>query len=190
MGNCTDCKSFINKTELVLGLESDLLTNTNSISVKNTPDKNYSSFTRIMPKLIGLYKGYSTRKMFLHIYKRSRPEYNYFEISEVLETVSKVLNKANFKEKRAEINLKNSKYTGEWCGGFRQGYGIMEWEDGSKYEGHWMYSRPSGSGKFIYKTGEGYEGNWKSYFIFNKSLFKTGKISQWKDCVQDGYRKL
>jgi len=66
----------------------------------------------------------------------------------------------------------------------------MEWDDGSKYEGHWLYSRPSGSGKFLHKSGEGYQGDWKVYYVFNKNVFRTGRLEQWKECVQDGFRKV
>ena len=185
MGNCTDCKAFINKTELSLFWESSSKASTPS---SQQVDKSYSCFTPVLSNLIASWRGYTERKQFSHIYKLRRPEHPYFSIDEVQETVSKVLGKAKFKETRKECRLKHGRYTGQWCGGFRQGYGVMEYNDGSRYEGQWLYSRPSGSGKFIYKTGEGYQGDWKVYFIFNKAIFKTGRLDQWKDCVQDGYR--
>lgn len=183
MGNCHDCKAFINKTEFALEFSEEK----EDKSFRKQAVKDFSALVPIASKLVAMWRGYNERKLFSHIYKQSKPEYSYFDISEVKESLSKQIGLASYKEKRKEYKLKSGKYTGEWCGGFRQGYGIMQWQDGSKYEGYWMYSRPHGTGKFIYKNGEGYSGNWKAYFVFSKSIFKTGKLEQWKECVQDGY---
>jgi hypothetical protein len=109
MGNCSDCKSFINKTELALGLFSD----TNESTSLSSFEKNYSVFLPILSKLIALYRGYTERKMFIHVYKQSKPEYSYFSKSEILETLSKTLTQASFKESRKEVLFKSGKYTGE-----------------------------------------------------------------------------
>ena len=186
MGNCSDCKSFLSKTELALGFPSS----SKDVQSSSSSEKSYSPFFSVVPKLISLYRGHTERKFFSHIYKQSKPEYQYFDLSEVLETLSQSVGLASFKENRKEHRFKHGKYTGQWCGGFRQGFGEMEWDDGSKYEGHWLYSRPSGSGKFLHKSGEGYQGDWKVYYVFNKNVFRTGRLEQWKECVQDGFRKV
>jgi hypothetical protein len=186
MGNCHDCKSFLTKTELTLGLFE---TSDDQFAIINENSQNPSKYPKFSPKLSALCRGYHDRKQFLYYYKQSLPEYPYFSINEVKETLSKNIGLAKFKEKRGEFRFKNGKYSGEWCGGFRHGFGTMEWNDGCKYEGHWQFSRPSGSGSFIFKNGEGYQGDWKVYYIFSKSVFRTGKLEQYKECVQDGYRK-
>lgn len=185
MGNCHDCSSFLTKTELALGFPEP----TEESYIVSETTKNYSHFSKVLPKLIALWRAHTERKQFMHIYKQSKPEYSYFDIDEIKETLSTSIGMAKFKEKRSEYKFKKGRYTGEWCGGFRHGFGTMEWKDGCKYEGLWKYSRPSGTGKFIYKNGEGYSGDWKVYYVFSKAIFKTGRLEQWKDCVQDGYCK-
>ena len=186
MGNCHDCKSFLIKTELSLGLAE---TTEENIAIISQQSKNFNSLFKVSPKIAALWRGHTERKLFLHIYKQSKPEYPYFDINEVKETLSINIGLAKFKEKRSGVRYKNGKYTGEWCGGFRHGYGVMEWNDGCKYEGHWQFSRPYGHGTFKYKNGDGYQGDWKVYYVFSKSVFKTGKLEQYKDCVQDGFCK-
>jgi hypothetical protein len=187
MGNCHDCKDILSKTEFALVFPEH---SSENIETPSTAPKSYICFVPVVSKLIACWRGYSERKQFSHIYKQCKPEYTYFDISEVQETLSKHIGLANHKVSRKEHRLKTGKYTGEWCGGFRQGFGVMEFNDGCKYEGHWKYSRPCGSGKFFYKNGEGYQGDWKMYFVFSKSIFRTGKLEKWKECVQDGYCKI
>ena len=109
MGNCSDCRAFINKTELALGFSSD----TKEIANTTENEKSYSCFEPIIENLIGLYRGYTERKIFSHIYKQSKPEYSYFNLSEVLETLSKNVGLATFKENRKEQKFKHGKYTGQ-----------------------------------------------------------------------------
>ena len=51
-------------------------------------------------------------------------------------------------------------YSGEWKGGFRDGFGEQVWTDGAKYIGEWRDNRAHGKGKFIHVDGDIYEGFW------------------------------
>jgi hypothetical protein len=41
-------------------------------------------------------------------------------------------------------------YTGEWKGGFRDGFGVQVWPDSARYEGEWQENRAHGKGKFVH----------------------------------------
>ena len=49
-------------------------------------------------------------------------------------------------------------YFGQWKGGFRDGWGIMKWKDGSNYKGQWVLGWAHGQGEFHDKLGNVYEG--------------------------------
>lgn len=54
----------------------------------------------------------------------------------------------------------DSKYAGEWFGGFRHGTGTQTFRDGTYYTGNWFLGRAHGKGKFHNeKTGLTYEGD-------------------------------
>jgi len=81
----------------------------------------------------------------------------------IVENYEKV-SKSRFKEreKKKEIKLKSgAKYTGEWLGDKRDGYGVQIWKDGSRYEGTWLDDKAHGSGKLYHADGDVYEGEWK-----------------------------
>ena len=45
-------------------------------------------------------------------------------------------------EKREEVELANgARYTGEWVGNERHGFGVQIWKDGSRYEGQWAHDK-------------------------------------------------
>lgn len=47
-----------------------------------------------------------------------------------------------------------AKYTGEWLGGFRHGFGTMEWPDGASYQGQWLQGKAEGYGRFLHVNGD------------------------------------
>jgi len=80
----------------------------------------------------------------------------YFSREEIFETLSKTklgskailvtrtpmqelrMRKNNIKPKMSTYIYKNKAiYKGEWCGGFRHGFGRIEWSDSACYEGKW-----------------------------------------------------
>ena len=90
--------------------------------------------------------------------------YRYFMKVEALETVS---NERKFDPSAEKQVLPTytyktgSRYTGEWLGGFRHGYGTMEWEDGAAYQGQWQQGKAHGYGRFIHVNGDQYIGEWR-----------------------------
>lgn len=65
------------------------------------------------------------------------------------------------REKRPPYTYKTgATYTGEWRGGFRDGFGEQEWPDGAKYIGEWKDNRAHGKGRFIHTDGDIYDGSW------------------------------
>ena len=51
-------------------------------------------------------------------------------------------------------------YEGQFKAGFKEGFGIMVYLDGTYYEGHWKDDLRYGFGRFIAKNGDLYEGEW------------------------------
>ena len=51
-------------------------------------------------------------------------------------------------------------YSGEWKFSFRDGYGILQREDGSSYEGQWKYDYQYGMGMETFPDGSKYVGTW------------------------------
>lgn len=49
-------------------------------------------------------------------------------------------------------------YTGEWCDGKRQGYGIERFDVGEVYEGYWSHDVYHGDGEIVYDDASRYEG--------------------------------
>ena len=69
----------------------------------------------------------------------------YFTMDESKETVSKRrYNPQAKREERPTYTFKTgATYTGQWIGGFRDGYGVQVWPDGARYEGKFAGSRKS-----------------------------------------------
>ncbi|CAG9325412.1 unnamed protein product [Blepharisma stoltei] len=143
----------------------------------------------LAPKIVAVWQGYVSRKYVKHLKKQTKPNYSYFSKEEILETLSKTRNASAIREKRRLFRHKSgAAYIGEWCGGFKDGYGRMEWPDGAKYEGNFSYSKPHGYGKFVHIDGEVYEGEWKRSYLSPKDIFRTGSnLAKWKDLASDGY---
>ena len=54
----------------------------------------------------------------------------------------------------------NGVYTGNWYKGAIQGYGVMNFYDGSIYDGYWEYGTFEGQGTMYYADGAVCTGNW------------------------------
>ena len=139
-----------------------------------------------LPKLKALWLGHSTRKLYHHLARQSRPNHSYFNKAEIWETLS-----GEFRGGKRYGTYSYSLggvYVGEWLGGFRHGYGAMIWPDNSKYEGNWSYGRPNGYGKFVHIDQEVYHGAWVSFWIFPKDLFSSaGNFDKLKNSASDGF---
>ena len=88
----------------------------------------------------------------------------YFLDEEFQETLSKKIysEQAPIIKREHIYESTGAKYLGEWKGGFRHGYGIMQWQDGAKYEGYWCLGRAYGQGIFTHSKGEVYSGEWRN----------------------------
>ena len=51
--------------------------------------------------------------------------------------------------RQAYIYKSGAVYKGEWKGGYRHGFGEMEWPDKTVYRGEFMRGKANGNGKFI-----------------------------------------
>ncbi|CDW81907.1 UNKNOWN [Stylonychia lemnae] len=140
-------------------------------------------------KIQSTWRGYLVRKQVAFIKQTNkRSDSKYFTIDESKETISKVL-KYNPRAQREERTIYKFKtgatYTGQWIGGFRDGFGIQEWPDGQ-----WKDNRAHGQGKFIHVDGDVYEGNWINdkangfglYIHVNGARYE----GNWQDDLQHG----
>ena len=87
----------------------------------------------------------------------------YFLEDEFWETLSKTKiydQKAKLEKREYTYKCSGAKYSGEWKGGFRHGYGVMKWPDNAVYEGEWNLGRAANLGKFTHIKGEIYDGIW------------------------------
>ena len=87
----------------------------------------------------------------------------YFTYEESKETISskKAFDPNQRREKRPPYSFKSGAvYTGEWKGGFRDGFGHQQWPDGAQYEGEWRENRAHGKGQFVHVDGDIYDGQW------------------------------
>ena len=145
----------------------------------------------LVPKLEALWAGYRARNFAVHLLRQTKPNHGYLSRSEIFETLSKKVTMPEFRQKRKSYQYKGGgKYTGQWCGGFRDGMGTMEWPDGARYQGNWSYSKPFGFGTFTHVDGDVYEGEWKISYVTPKDTFGSGgDLNRWKDMISDGYCK-
>ena len=80
---------------------------------------------------------------------------------------------------KGKLIWSNNKYYGDWVNGRRNGFGIMNYSDGSKYEGEWINNRKIGKGTYTWNNKNYYKGNFKNdKFNGEGTLFilQNGKI--------------
>ncbi|CAG9329427.1 unnamed protein product [Blepharisma stoltei] len=143
-------------------------------------------------KVQSLWRSYKARKDFKKHLRARKPHYPYFGNDEVYFDLSKRSAPPLYRDVRpAKVYPNCGVYIGEWRGAFRDGHGVMSWQDGSRYEGNWSWGRPEGRGKFIFADGDKYEGKWNNYFfIGEKSNLEGLGAVLWKEKVKDGYEWL
>ena len=179
-----------NPVEIIKELEHEQKPKNSSQNAKKPP--NYETLKPFVPKIEALWLGHLARNFTVHLRRQTKPNHNYFSYSEIHETLSKKVTMPEFRQKKGAYKYSSGGvYTGQWCGGFRDGFGTMEWPDGAKYSGNWSYGKPNGYGTFTHVDGDVYEGEWKIVFISPKDTFGSGgNLNRWKDMVSDGYRKV
>jgi hypothetical protein len=162
------------------------------LSLSKSREKlNLEHLRPLIPKLQALWLGHTARNYVTHLKRQTRPNHNYFNRNEIMETLSSKVGLGKFRQKKKPYKYASGAvYTGEWLGGFRDGFGTMEWPDGAKYQGNWSYSKPFGYGTFTHVDGDTYDGDWKICFVSPKDTFGTASnLNRWKDMVSDGYCK-
>jgi hypothetical protein len=161
----------------------------------SSPTLNFRSFTKRdtsnVVTLQAVWRGYTVRRQVSFLKKQSKASSKYLSQAEVHETVSKKLSIPRHKQRREPYTYKSAGvYVGEWKGGFREGHGIMIWNDGSRYDGEWRYGRPCGWGRFTHNDGDIYEGNWRNYYLNPEETIRIQAASNRKDKYSDGYCKI
>lgn len=158
---------------------------------EESPLRSHAYALQNLTNIQALWRGFQARRLYSHIKRTSKPNYSYFSLQEVKETLSKFLDPPSYREKRRLVTYKDgSMYTGEWRGGFRDGYGLMIYIDGSRYDGNWELGRPYGRGRFSMADGQEYNGMWKSYWIYPEMKLETQQLEDVADTTCDGYCKI
>ena len=132
------------------------------------------------------YRGFRCRQA-VHKFRDSvKFPHPYFSAAELRETLSRRRAQTRSKVQPKYRYAHGGTYKGEWLGGFRHGYGVLEFPSSSVYEGEWHYGLPLGYGKFSHYDGECFEGHFRKYFLGPQDLFRSARS---KEAVTDGYGK-
>lgn len=119
--------------------------------------------TKEIIRLQAAFRGYQARKYISLLRSKNIGSSKYFTYEESKETISskKAFNPDQRRERRAPYTFKSGAvYSGEWKGGFRDGFGEQQWPDGARYEGEWRENRAHGKGQFVHVDGDVYDGQW------------------------------
>lgn len=160
-------------------------------------DANMQNFlkkhTKEIVRIQAAFRGYQARKYISLLKSKNVGSSKYFTYEESKETISskKGFDPNQRRERRPAYTF-NSKavYTGEWKGGFRDGYGEQQWPDGARYEGEWRENRAHGKGQFVHVDGDVYDGQWANdkanglgvYMHVNGAKYE----GMWRDDLQHG----
>lgn len=150
-------------------------------------DKRFRRHINSIVKLQAVWRGFADRKSIIHLHRSSAPNHSYFSLQEIRETLSSTVPPDQRSQKDQFTYRSGATYSGEWVGGFRDGYGTMIWPDGSSFVGNWAYSRPLGLGKFTLFDGKEFEGSWRMAKYPTRSLYKQGTLQDYSQLPQDGY---
>mmetsp|Transcript_33017 Transcript_33017/g.58105 ORF Transcript_33017/g.58105 Transcript_33017/m.58105 type:complete len:420 (+) Transcript_33017:4315-5574(+) len=204
MGQAINCKSCCSDSRADLELRNSIVyvyksETTDAITQEATEpfrlSKKAIEFSKsdlelAVTKIQALWRAVAVRRQVKRLVRHYIQNHLYFSKDEILETINsnKIL--------ASEHSLKppyrytsGAVYTGQWLGGFRDGWGVIVYSLGEKYEGYWSFGRPHGQGKFSYEGGQSYKGKWCNPLSKGQtSLCKTGE--GWKSTVKDGYEWL
>ena len=144
-------------------------------------------------KLQAFWRGHTARRLISLLRAKQLGSSKYFTQEEARETISKRLYDPDQpREQRPPYQFKTGAiYTGQWKGGFRDGFGEQTWPDGAKYAGEWRENRAHGKGRFIHVDGDIYDGYWANDKANGRGIYKHVNGAQyeglWKDDLQHGY---
>jgi hypothetical protein len=160
------------------------------IVTKPVKGRSKAEATSAAVKLQSFWRAVLVRRIAKRLARHLVQNHEFFTRAEVLETLSNKRKLASFRSIQPPYTFTSGAvYTGQWLGGFRDGWGKIAYSSGATYEGYWSFSRPHGEGTFSFPRGETYKGRWKnplSQGMF--SLCKTGE--GWRESVQDGFEWL
>jgi hypothetical protein len=143
---------------------------------------------QVVVQLQALWRAYLVRKSTSHLLRQSVPNHSYFTAKDCRETLSSTHGPGLDRVIKSALRYKSGGvYTGEWLGGFRDGFGEMVWRDGAKYSGNWSYGKPFGLGQFRHIDGEVYDGNWSHCRVKQRDVFFTNGNLRIGDPISDGY---
>jgi len=146
-------------------------------------------YKRLGDLVLASWRGYQARKAFKIILKQAHTASNYFNNDYLRETRLKA-NGSRLRVNKTLTYRSGASYTGEWCGGFRDGKGAMAWPNGARFEGIWSWGWPVRVGTFISPDGETYQGPWLNpYEEGRRSLFidSQSSLQVWKNTQGNGY---
>ena len=145
MGNCaTNCSNCMGKEGEHAEFNMDPQQNA-VMRYGNTPDdgarglggpsKDYNKLLqqnyRMIVKLQAFWRGYTARRLISLLKAKQLGSSKYFTQEEAKETITKnIYNPNQPREKRPAYTFRTGAvYTGEWKGGFRDGFGEQVWTD-------------------------------------------------------------
>lgn len=182
---CNDNKEIVTKE---LTYEKHTLNGTEATGTGSLPAEIQLNSRKHIVMMQALWRGYIIRKAVIHLLKQTVPNHNYFTIQDAKETLSKVSGPPLFRGIKTAYRYKSGGvYTGEWLGGFRDGFGEMVWADGARYSGNWSYGKPFGLGEFRHIDGEIYNGYWSHCRVKPRDVFFTNGNLRINGPVVDGY---
>jgi len=192
MGNlgCQTCDCNDNKE--IVSKEIDYLKNSANKGQEepetSPPSSVHVYSQQYIVKLQAIWRAYMVRKAASHLLRQSVPNHNYFTAQDARETLSKVSGPGRSRVIRSPYRYKSGGvYTGEWLGGFRDGFGEMVWPDGARYSGNWSYGKPFGQGEFRHINAEIYHGNWSHCRVKQRDVFYTNGNLRVNEPIGDGY---
>lgn len=85
-----------------------------------------------------------------------------------------------------------ARYSGQWLGQRRHGFGVQNWPDGAAFKGQWENDCATGKGQFQHSNGDVYIGQWKNNVAHGDGTYRhqgerTTYEGQFRDDLQDGH---
>jgi hypothetical protein len=154
-----------------------------------------SRYLSHLPSVISLqsfFRTFIARSIYKKSLKKHKPNFYYFSYEEVTAFISRSCRLPSYREEtKSKMYSNGGVYSGELRGGFRDGFGVMQWKDGAKYTGEWSFGRPWGQGTFLFPDGDTYSGLWQCYFARGSENDLSGLgLILWKEGVKDGFKWL
>lgn len=139
-------------------------------------------------KIQATWRKYKSYKLLTGL-KETYTHSSYFTKEDQMFTISQKFFTNSRKKKKIRYP-KGHYFEGECKGGFRDGYGKMNWNDGCSYEGNWAFGYPEGYGKFVFFDKDYFEGKWVNPFpCVSQSINSTNKSFDTVGMFGDGFGK-